>query len=258
VLSGNPLTFTLLRAASTAYTTRGSGATGAPFALGKAIALVSALQTRANARLVVAGSVSLFTDTLVNGKSTAKFTGNRAFARGVLNWAFQRTGVLRIAHTDHHRVNQTRSEYYRIKDDMVYEVRIEELKDDKWGPFRADDVQMEATMLDPYLRVPFRHDNKGNFTARFTLPDQHGMYTLHLAYSRKGYAHLEAADIISVRPFRHNEYERFIPAAYPYYMTSFSMMAAVVVFSFVFLYHRDRAPARTPVATSTGPLKKTQ
>jgi oligosaccharyltransferase complex subunit beta len=143
---------------------------------------------------------------------------------------------------------------------------------------------MEATMLDPYLRVPFRHDNKGNFTARFTLPDQHGMYTLHLAYSRKGYAHLEAADIvrvpahgactccatavlthscavgvqISVRPFRHNEYERFIPAAYPYYMTSFSMMAAVVVFSFVFLYHRDRAPARTPVAASTGPLKKTQ
>jgi hypothetical protein len=58
---------------------------------------------------------------LVNGKSTAKFTGNRAFARGVLNWAFQRTGVLRIAHTDHHRVNQTRSEYYRIKDDMVRE-----------------------------------------------------------------------------------------------------------------------------------------
>lgn len=30
---------------------------------------------------------------------------------------------------------------------------------------------------------------------------------------------------IPVRPFRHNEYERFIPAAYPYYGASFSMVS---------------------------------
>lgn len=29
---------------------------------------------------------------------------------------------------------------------------------------------------------------------------------------------------IPVRPFRHNEYERFIPAAYPYYGAAFSMV----------------------------------
>jgi oligosaccharyltransferase complex subunit beta len=81
VLSGNPLTFTLLRAASTAYTTRGSGATGAPFALGKAIALVSALQTRANARLVVAGSVSLFTDTYCGPRAPSVYYAD-THARG--------------------------------------------------------------------------------------------------------------------------------------------------------------------------------
>lgn len=32
---------------------------------------------------------------------------------------------------------------------------------------------------------------------------------------------------IPVRPFRHNEYERFIPAAYPYYGASFSTVSAL-------------------------------
>ena len=50
---------------------------------------------------------------------------------------------------------------------------------------------------------------------------------------------------ISVRPFRHNDYERFIPAAYPYYASAFSMMAAVVLFSIVFLYHREPVAKKT-------------
>ena len=51
-------------------------------------------------------------------------------------------------------------------------------------------------MLDPYLRVPLKHDGNGNYEARFRLPDVHGMYTLHLQYFRKGYAYLEPADIV--------------------------------------------------------------
>ena len=62
---------------------------------------------------------------------------------------------------------------------------------------------------------------------------------------------------ISVRPFRHNEYERFIPAAYPYYTSAFSMMAGVLLFSFVFLYYRDPAPVDR-AATGPATPKKTQ
>ncbi len=43
---------------------------------------------------------------------------------------------------------------------------------------------------------------------------------------------------VSVRPFRHNEFERFLVAAYPYYMSVFSTMAAFFVFGFAFLYHK--------------------
>ena len=37
----------------------------------------------------------------------------------------------------------------------------------------------------------------------------------------------------------HDQYERFIPSAYPYYASSFSMMAGVFVFALVFLYTKD-------------------
>lgn len=42
---------------------------------------------------------------------------------------------------------------------------------------------------------------------------------------------------VPVRPFRHNEYERFVPAAYPYYASAFSMLAGFILFGFVFLYN---------------------
>ena len=44
---------------------------------------------------------------------------------------------------------------------------------------------------------------------------------------------------VSVRPFRHNEFERFLVAAYPYYASVFSTMAAFFLFGFVFLYHKS-------------------
>jgi len=64
ILTGSPLTFSLLRAEPTAYTAKAGGvaSNGAPFALGKGISLVSAMQARNNARLVVAANASPFAD----------------------------------------------------------------------------------------------------------------------------------------------------------------------------------------------------
>ena len=38
---------------------------------------------------------------------------------------------------------------------------------------------------------------------------------------------------------RHDKYERFIGQAFPYYASSFSMMAGVFVFSLVFLHFKE-------------------
>lgn len=55
---------------------------------------------------------------------------------------------------------------------------------------------------------------------------------------------------VSVRPLQHTQYERFIPSAYPYYASAFSMMFGVFVFSFIFLHFKD--------TTTVPEVKKTQ
>lgn len=45
---------------------------------------------------------------------------------------------------------------------------------------------------------------------------------------------------VSVRPLQHTQYERFIPSAYPYYASAFSMMAGLFVFSIVFLHMKEK------------------
>lgn len=45
---------------------------------------------------------------------------------------------------------------------------------------------------------------------------------------------------VSVRPLQHMQYERYIPSAYPYYASVFSMMAGLFVFSIVFLHMKEK------------------
>jgi oligosaccharyltransferase complex subunit beta len=41
-----------------------------------------------------------------------------------------------------------------------------------------------------------------------------------------------------VRPFRHDEYERFLVAAYPYYASALSTMGAFFLLGLVYLYSK--------------------
>ena len=45
---------------------------------------------------------------------------------------------------------------------------------------------------------------------------------------------------MSVRPLQHTQYERFIPSAYPYYASAFSMMVGLFLFSIVFLHMKEK------------------
>ena len=62
--------------------------------------------------------------------------------------------------------------------------------------------------------------------------------SLQVDYVRTGLTRLFSTTQYSVRPLKHNQYERFITSAYPYYASSFSMMAGVFIFAFVFLHYR--------------------
>lgn len=246
----NPLLHRLLTASGSAYSTNPKTQAADVVRLaGSRTTLVSALQARNNARAIFTGSLKLFSNDFftssvrrANEGENAKpvKSGNRELARDIVTWAFKERGVIRSSDVRHHRVGESSAPaMYRIKDRVSYSVRLEEWDGKNWVPFKADDVQLEFVRLDPYIRVNLKHDGKGRFSTEFAVPDVHGVYTFRLDYQRLGYTNILEKHTVAVRPFRHDEYERFITAAYPYYTGAFSMLAGVFIFSIFFMYNRE-------------------
>ena len=196
--------------------------------------------------MLFSGSLDFFSDEFFTssvdsvGKKSAS-SGNKALAAALTNWCFKQSGVLKVVSVNHHHVGQNAPPAipYTIKDDVVFSINVEEFKNGKWMPFKADDLQMEFVRIDPFVRQTLKHDNKGKFEGKFKIPDVYGVYQFKVNYVRTGLTRLYSTTQFSVRPLRHDEYERFILAAFPYYTSAFSMMFGVLVFSFVFLHYKD-------------------
>ncbi|KAH3758465.1 dolichyl-di-phosphooligosaccharide-protein glycotransferase [Pelomyxa schiedti] len=215
--------------------------------------LMVALQARNNARVIISGSAELFSDAFfamnVTGEDglISQPAGNKELSSMLIDWTFQHTGVLRMNNVQIKKIGGVKDEelpanedsdpMFTIKDVIEYSVDIQEWDNiqQQWVPTDRDDVQLEVTMLNPYIRLTLKPDH-GTHKAQFTLPDVYGLFTLKIDYRRPGYSWMEANDHISVRPFRHNQYERFISSANPFYFASFCMIGGVVLFSLIFLF----------------------
>ncbi|KAL0095839.1 Dolichyl-diphosphooligosaccharide--protein glycosyltransferase subunit WBP1 [Phycomyces blakesleeanus] len=214
--------------------------------------LIGAMQTRNSARATFVGSLDIFSDALFSSPvekvqkdgDVVKFekSGNEEFVSELTKWTFQEKSVLKVISHHHHKENHTEQpEFYRVKDDMVYTLEISEYENDHWVPFKANDVQLEIIMLDPYIRTTLKQvpvapeHHYGRFKAHVQLPDVYGVFTFRVNYKRAGLTYLSAEDVVAIRPFRHNEYPRFLTAAYPYYASVGSMIVGFLVFSAVWL-----------------------
>lgn len=208
--------------------------------------LISALQARNNARVLFSGSLDLCSDEFyrspvksANGKLQSAKSGNEALCQSLSRWVFKEEGVLRVGKVEHHRVGEKQPpQSYTIMDNVVFSIEIEKLLDGKWVPYDANDVQLEFVRIDPFVRIPLKKKG-GKYEAQFKIPDVYGVYKFVVDYQRIGLTHLYSSTQVSVRPLEHTQYERFIRSAYPYYVSAFSMMFGVFIFSCVFLYHKD-------------------
>ncbi|OAV91851.1 hypothetical protein PTTG_02671 [Puccinia triticina 1-1 BBBD Race 1] len=226
---------------------------GIGHAVGKNPLLMSVLRASplaysAEAKIFV-GSVDFFSDEFINteltlpdGKKTS--TGNRKVIDHLTKWVFQEAGVLRIVSATHSKVGgEQEPPRYRVNDEIEYRVDVQMLQNGRWGPCPLKDLQLEFTMLDPHLRVTMTPTKsaKGTHTTYSTVfraPDRHGVFTFKLDYRRRtGYTHLEKGIQVSVTPLDHDQYERFILGAFPYYSGTLSVLASFLLFSFVWLTH---------------------
>jgi oligosaccharyltransferase complex subunit beta len=229
-----------------------------PQSAGKDTLLVTAIQARNNARVVFSGSLDLFSNKLFNaavqqsgdGSKKHDRSGNEDFCRELSLWAFQQRGLLRASSLTHNLVGSTNRnpQAYRVKDNIQFSVLLEQYDgaSGKWVPFTNNDVQLEFVMIDPYVRLNLRHDGKGRYSLDFQVPDVYGVFKFRLQYHKVGWSNLDLEQQVSVHPFRHNEFERFIDVAYPYYLSTICNLVAFFIFGFVFLYNRSDAPRGIP------------
>ncbi|XP_054728152.1 dolichyl-diphosphooligosaccharide--protein glycosyltransferase 48 kDa subunit [Anastrepha obliqua] len=245
----NPLVLQLLTGESTAYSYNPENSVKEyPHAVGRETLLIAALQARNNARVIFSGSLHFFSDEaftapVQNAQDgiTHKQASNQEVATAISRWVFGESGRLRVSTVSHHKEGESLppEQAYTITDPVVYTITIEELVEEKWQPFKANDVQLEFVRIDPFIRTTLKQINGGRYEAKFKIPDVYGVYQFKVNYDRVGYTHLYNTTQVSVRPLEHTEYERFIPSAFPYYTSAFSMMIGVFIFSFVFLHFKE-------------------
>uniref|UniRef100_A0A0L8HRZ3 Dolichyl-diphosphooligosaccharide--protein glycosyltransferase 48 kDa subunit n=1 Tax=Octopus bimaculoides TaxID=37653 RepID=A0A0L8HRZ3_OCTBM len=217
-----------------------------PHAVGKNTLLIAALQARNNARVVFVGSLDFFSDQFFtapvqkasDGLRVEK-SGNQELAANLAEWVLKMKGVLRVRKVSHHISGKTTPPpAYTILDDVEYSIEIEEYANGKWQPFEAENVQLEFVRIDPFICQTLEGKD-GVFSTRFKLPDVYGVYQFRIDFNRMGFTHLFSLTQVSVRPLEHTQYERFIPSAYPYYVSAFSMMFGVFLLSLVFLHYKE-------------------
>ncbi|KAG2459017.1 dolichyl-diphosphooligosaccharide--protein glycosyltransferase 48 kDa subunit [Polypterus senegalus] len=245
----NPLVLDILTGSSTSYSYfPDRPITQYPHAVGKNTLLIAGLQARNNARVIFSGSLDFFSDAFftssvqkaVLGSKRFDQTGNQELAIALSRWVFKEEGVLRVGAVSHHPVGETTPpSAYTITDLVEYSIVIEKLSEGKWIPFTGDDIQLEFVRIDPFVRTYLKR-NGGKYSVQFKLPDVYGVFQFKVDYNRLGYTHLYSSTQVSVRPLQHTQYERFIPSAYPYYASVFSMMAGLFLFSVVFLHMKEK------------------
>ena len=127
---------------------------------GEQLTLVAGYQSRYNNRATISGSLHMCSDEfiLLNGSV------NQKFCEQLLNWNFQRSGILKTTHLRHNKKGEAckeenlddcgpNPENYKIEDNVEFYINIEQMTEGKWHPYNAEDVQMQFRMLDPYYQV---------------------------------------------------------------------------------------------------------
>ncbi|TFK46346.1 Dolichyl-diphosphooligosaccharide-protein glycosyltransferase [Heliocybe sulcata] len=258
-LGNNPLLVPFLNAPAESFaadTTEDSGADalvdaaekgGEGLWAGKDMSVVTGFQTVDGGRVLFVGGVELFNDEFAKKEVTKGVrSGNAQFAREMAAWTFQESLVLRIDDSAHHKVNETEPrDKYTTNDRIVYTTHISKYNPatNAWEPFSGlTDVQLEFTMLDPHIRtaLPPVPSKPGEYSVTFRVPDRHGVFKFVVDYKRKGWTHLHSSTTVPVVPPRHDEYPRFLSAAWPYYVGAISTSAGFVLFSVLWLAGDDR------------------
>ena len=82
--------------------------------------------------------------------------------------------------------------------------------------------------------------HKPTYYVDFKAPTKWGVFKFLIDYKRIGYSYLDITTKVPLRPYKHNEYTRYLTRAYPYYISVFVTIIAFIIFSLVILFSKNK------------------
>lgn len=170
-------------------------------------------------------------------------SGNQQVATAITKWVFGEVGRIRVVKVEHHLDGETDTPlYYTITDPVVYTISIEELRNGKWQPFSANDIQLEFVRIDPFVRTTLNHIGGGKYEARFQIPDVYGVYQFKVDYNRVGYTQLYSTTQVShskiTKPVKNKPHNAF----FFIFFFLFSDLSSAITTHAVRAFHPYRFP----------------
>lgn len=95
-------------------------------------------------------------------------------------------------------------------------------------------------MLDPWVIMKLsNHRGTATYSAEFVTPTKAGIYQYKFIYEKPGYNFISLSDRVTVRPKKHDEFDRFLVTALPYYSGTFATIIGSIVFIIFYLYTKE-------------------
>ena len=76
----------------------------------------------------------------------------------------------------------------------------------------------------------------GTFIFNSQAPQKEGIYQFKIIYKKPGYNFVTLAERVTIRPYKHDQFERFLFVAYPYFFSVWSTIIAAFAFVVIYLY----------------------
>ena len=76
----------------------------------------------------------------------------------------------------------------------------------------------------------------GMFLLMLQAPQKEGIYQFKIIYKKSGFNFVTLAERVTIRPYKHDQFERFLFVAYPYFFSVWSTIISTFAFVVIYLY----------------------
>ena len=197
----------------------------------QSISLFATLESRKGSRFAVVSSTKLLndlTEKVIEGIS-AWLQGSKFYLKFASISHELSEPVSSASATSNRGKTDLESTIYRVKDLINVRVCLVDASTNfRFVPENVSDFQFELKMMNIQLRKSFDFvDSDGCLNSKnIQLPGKPAIYTLQINHNRPGWSQLSHSERLLVRPYRHDEFPRFLKVATPYYVSWLGLLVA--------------------------------